>query len=286
MALSGADKIWIQDEIQNALKRHGWGKLKGFIKDWGGAGAFVGIVIFLVTQWTAYTEFRVHTVDQLGNIEKRLNKLEAAPYIAVLKQSAENPTNPKSIQETKQALKEAKGTKARIPPEVVKETGAKFMEASQNNSDAWDATLSFLDYRSFLNQSTEPQLTHPLTLSDVEQHYFLTNFSNHKPRFSVYGHAPIAQAARLNLIGKAEPLEPYGHAYVLLEGDSVIIDDLEMKNVVFRNVHIIYLGGRFIMENVYFINCTFEIVRQTNGQNFARAVLNSNPVSAAELKPT
>jgi hypothetical protein len=59
-------------------KREGWGKLTGFIKDWGGFGAAVAIIMFFIVQWTSLTEFRVNTNDRLDSIEKRLLILRAS----------------------------------------------------------------------------------------------------------------------------------------------------------------------------------------------------------------
>lgn len=65
-------------------------------------------------------------------------------------------------------------------------------------------------------------------------------------------------------------------AYFLLELDTrvtLVLDDTRLKNVIIMNSKVKYLGGPAQLENVYFVNCTFEIVRQPTGQLFASAVL-------------
>ncbi len=83
MPLNETDKTWIRQEIQNALKRQGRGKVIGFIKDWSGIGGCVAILIFILLQWTAYVEFRTQTNDRLGVIEKGLTTLQLQSQISL-----------------------------------------------------------------------------------------------------------------------------------------------------------------------------------------------------------
>jgi hypothetical protein len=50
-----------------------------------------------------------------------------------------------------------------------------------------------------------------------------------------------------------------------------------MKKVILRNVNIFYDGGPLEMPDVYFINCTFEVKQQSNGQRLVAAVLEPPP---------
>lgn len=50
-----------------------------------------------------------------------------------------------------------------------------------------------------------------------------------------------------------------------------------MKNVIFKDTEITYDGGPVDMQNVFFVNCTFNIVKKPNGKNFATSVLASLP---------
>lgn len=74
--LNEQDKAWIRETIQTAHKARGWSKLARFIKDWSGTGAAVAIVLFTATQWTAYVEFRTTTNNELGELAKRLDKID------------------------------------------------------------------------------------------------------------------------------------------------------------------------------------------------------------------
>jgi hypothetical protein len=69
MSLNPTDKSWVQREIEMGFQKHRSerGKVAGFIKDWGEVGAVVAILLFGVTQWGDYKEFRVHTGDRLDS---------------------------------------------------------------------------------------------------------------------------------------------------------------------------------------------------------------------------
>jgi hypothetical protein len=93
-----------------------------------------------------------------------------------------------------------------------------------------------------------------------------------------FGVAPSANAARLNLIGKDENANlPVGAAILIADGGRMTIDGMDIKNVVFRNVEIIYNGGQIILANVTFVNCTFKMVRTSKAQELASTLLGSGP---------
>jgi len=77
MALNNTDKAWITLEIQTALKRKGWGRFTGFIRDWSGTSAVVAILILTFAKWEGYVEFRTKTSDRLDAIEKTLSQISA-----------------------------------------------------------------------------------------------------------------------------------------------------------------------------------------------------------------
>ena len=66
MPLNETDKACIREHVRGAHERHGWGKFTGAIKDRGGAGAAITILILALTRWTTYIEFRTQTNDRLG----------------------------------------------------------------------------------------------------------------------------------------------------------------------------------------------------------------------------
>jgi hypothetical protein len=58
------------------------------------------------------------------------------------------------------------------------------------------------------------------------------------------------------------------------------LDGFHWRNVVFVNTHIKYYGGEVELANVRFVQCTFQIVRDSHGSQMANyvAVLPSEPV--------
>jgi hypothetical protein len=55
------------------------------------------------------------------------------------------------------------------------------------------------------------------------------------------------------------------------------LDNTEFRHVIFSNVHVAWQGGPVIMRDVYFVNCTFDLLRD-NGQNLADAILSNTAV--------
>jgi hypothetical protein len=164
-----------------------------------------------------------------------------------------------SLEEVDGIIKLARSEGIKLDPSVVERYG-KRVAALQNVST--DPRLRrLLDYRSALNVDAQPSLPkrnlgppNP----DIIAHLRFGNLRATQPAIATYGIVPSAQSAVLNFIGEHLNLEhSTGAAFIVLQGDELILDGLEMKNVILRNVSIRYYGGRVTMENVYFVNCTF-----------------------------
>ena len=79
--------------------------------------------------------------------------------------------------------------------------------------------------------------------------------------------------AKLNLLDRGDTVLSQHYQTVLVEGYSVKLDGMDMRNVVFRNSRIEYGGGRLSLDTVYFTNCTFELA--PDGKDFANVLLTS-----------
>ena len=92
---------------------------------------------------------------------------------------------------------------------------------------------------------------------------------------------PHDKAAVIERIG--HPLntdQPEGPGFFLLEGPSTLhLDGYRLKNIIFRGVKIEYKGGPIEMENVYFVNCTFDFRPTPEAQQLSKAVLASAAVT-------
>ncbi len=57
------------------------------------------------------------------------------------------------------------------------------------------------------------------------------------------------------------------------------LDGYWLKHVVIRNATLQYRGGPVILEDVYFVNCKFEIARTLPSQLLAESVLENTSIS-------
>jgi len=135
MALNETDKAWIRQEIQAAMKRRGWGKFTGFIKDWSGAGAAAGVLIFVLTQWTGYTEFRVSTGYRLDSIERELKGIRDE----LTKQSLAN-------QAILFGAEQQENTKA--PYKLLSTLASRLVQSDKSTPSYWPTAAEFISYRS------------------------------------------------------------------------------------------------------------------------------------------
>jgi hypothetical protein len=146
MPLNETDKAWIREQIQEARKRHGWGKLTGAIKDWSGAGAAIAILIFAATQWTAYVEFRTQTNDRLGTIEKKLTTSELQSQA-----SLPQPAFEKALPEVRSTIAAALKDRISVPPALIEGLKSKLLASNSAAPDFWPTLSEFVSYRSALS---------------------------------------------------------------------------------------------------------------------------------------
>jgi hypothetical protein len=52
---------------------------------------------------------------------------------------------------------------------------------------------------------------------------------------------------------------------MLRPDNALLLGGLYAKNVIVKNSKVVYHGGPLKLDNVYFVNCTFEIFHQTPG---------------------
>jgi hypothetical protein len=165
-------------------------------------------------------------------------------------------------------LQLARSENIRLNPQLIASYGKTVAAISSEPSvsdSAWQTLGNLLDYRTFLNVDLSPALKGP-PLEHAPYYHFQVMNRNPltMPTVSAYGEVPLAQAAVLNPIGKhLNEITMEGEKrtsaaeFLVLDGDELILDGMEMKNIILRNVKIRYYGSRVMMENVYFINCTF-----------------------------
>jgi hypothetical protein len=199
-------------------------------------------------------------------------------------QAAHNPTDATSIVQAREVLETAQKNSVQLPSDVVERTGKSFIQAASQQPAAWDVALQYVQYRSYLNltlplQSFQPA---PGTPAVITTQYKTVNPSGYPPaQFSVVGVISKDKAARFNMIGEDLTSDAaYGNQWIIATGGGIVMDGFKLKNVVLAGVHVVYMGGPLQMENVYFVDCTFDLARGMHGQEVASAILSSVPVSA------
>lgn len=213
-----------------------------------------------------------------------------------LQSAASNPTDPKNVSQVTKILQDAQKRNQIIEAPILASVGAKFIEVSQTTPNAWNAAISLLDYRSFLNKDFVPdvgQLTpwKSTNTYTVAVRVYPEAFSNRKPPGEVYsstisiwvagGKTPDNKSARLEELDKPQSGSS-DVAYFVVDGASsaaISLDGVYMRNVIIRNVTVVYNGGPLRLENVYFVNCKFQLDPTQRTKAFGITLLASVGVS-------
>jgi len=217
-----------------------------------------------------------------------------------LQQNAANPSDPQSVRDAKLVLAEAERAKITIPPSTVKRAGDKFLEVSKNDPQAWNTTLSFLDYRSLLNVTAVPKLTDGKLDKTFPQRFgshLRTPRTGNADDIAKGQQAVEAQQALFfgSLVTEnfavMERMEgPFnateGYQFIVYQIPNhpeaeLVLDGLHMRNVIVKNMRIAYYGGAVRLENVYFANCTFTFESPATPQtlDLASAILASPAIT-------
>src|ERR1039458_1438743 len=159
MAINKTEWEQIKVLMRDALAEHDKGNLQRF-KSWSPLAAMVAIGLFILTQWNAYTVFRVHTEDRLANIEGRALKAEATSSPATaLSQLGEVPQNvfmvafPALRTISEHSVNEVKPTSA-----VLHSVAGKLKNTPESAQDYWPTVLQFAH---FATQGGEKCLRRP-----------------------------------------------------------------------------------------------------------------------------
>jgi hypothetical protein len=90
-------------------------------------------------------------------------------------------------------------------------------------------------------------------------------------------------------IGKLEPRGKFQYlkdsfisgpnAMVTAGENGLVLDGYWLDNVVFENTTLIYRGGPVILQNVRFVNCTFDVRRSPQAEQLLAAAI-KQPVNA------
>lgn len=211
----------------------------------------------------------------------RLSHLEAVLPTARLANASVGALSGKKIQKIQKVIADAKQGGARIEPEALS-TVSRHLVLSSTDADpkladaAWKTVNQMVEYRSILNEAFLPVFSAPIEQPITTHYSFVSPSAPEGPKTGVVGVVPIDQSAIMEPIGAGLNKHlKMGNQYVIVAGSQVKIDGLQMKNVIFQGVKIIYEGGPLLINNVYFVNCTFEIPKERRGQDLVFALLQS-----------
>lgn len=286
MAFSEDNQDWIRLQIEEAIRPNGFKKVANWLRYWGLLGiaitaflTLIGLVvtlgIFTTNKISQEAEFRGKTEKTLETIDKRLTSIEGSLVNIQLKQLSA--TGPQASKDAENILRLARSNNVKLDSEAITNAGTRFVEASNARPDAWATVQEFLSYRSYLNSVTVPlgpQVR--VTDADARSHY-LINKDNIPTveQMSTVGASQAPDAAQLRNISGSDlnSASGIGPSLIVLKAPTVILDNLYAKKVVFENAHIIYRGGPVTLDDVYFLNCTFEIENHAKGQEMAKKIL-------------
>ncbi len=192
----------------------------------------------------------------------------------------------KSLPQLKAAAQLGSQSKTPMSTSDIAGVGKRAISLASGSSDtaslAWETTTALLQYRSVLNNFNPPKgldAVKPIDSQAVITHYHNYTEPGHTlPKFSIANLlVPGAKAAAMDYIGTDQNKDlPMAWALLVAEGGSVKLDKMHLRSVVLVNVHVIYRGtGPVILENVYFLNCTFDITNDSKGVQLASEILTS-----------
>jgi outer membrane murein-binding lipoprotein Lpp len=199
-----------------------------------------------------------------------------------------------SLKRADDALRFAKSQNIDLGAQLVSAYGKQLTSLS-GDRQAWKTLANVLGYRSFLNSKFLPVLPPLRPYTYEEGGYEIHNSivlegdvskaATTFPAVALAGYATPEQSARSEHLYHLQP-NGSGAQFIIIDwkGKNIRIglDDQYFKNVILKNASIVYLGGAIRLENVYFVNCTFDIVApnpRTPGYDFALKALDNLAVT-------
>ena len=231
------------------------------------------------------------TNDKLDTLGQRVAKIEGKLDGLKIQSLAMQPKKGVNARQASEILNAAKKDGTKLDQELITVAGKEFISAGISSSDphVWNAALSFLNYHTTEN-TVRAATTDELTPADKNKRHqwqgiFPMNSGKANVIFSHGKAVPADKAAVFELIGThLNSGETVGSEFILLGGSTGFpggwkLDGFRMKNVIFKDTEITYEGGPVEMQNVHFVNCTFNVSKRPNGLNFANSVLVSAPAT-------
>jgi hypothetical protein len=214
---------------------------------------------------------------RIGKLEGRFEQLDELQQIqhssAVIQPGSG--ASPKAIGDAASRLKQENIFLPRTP---VTETAKSLAQKAPTDASgtSWIALSQILEYISFLNKQSSPlQILKPFVGKDTFI-YLPHGWTGQHAWFGSSTYPDVPQFVPIDWGLASNEGVHEGPSFLVLSGAPLILDGYLMKRVILVNVEITYDGGPLQMENVYFVNCTFNIKPTVRSKNLAIAMLSEN----------
>jgi hypothetical protein len=146
---------------------------------------------------------------------------------------------------------------------------------------AWEAVIAALNYHSSHASGSVESPVPTGTIVEATYYYMPSQPGFQRGAISQFGgsHPPnVPQFRSLDAPDLNEKVTT-GPSYLFWTGGSVRLDDMFVKRVVFIDALVVYRSGPLELEDVSFIQCTFDVDQGAQGREFAKAFLLSSSSS-------
>jgi hypothetical protein len=242
---------------------------------------------------------------KIEDMDRRQDRLETRAIPALLTAPLPKSANllRADLEEKAELAIAAKKNQISVDPREIASTGKQILEIGAKNPDltdvSWQTVGAFLDYRSFLNMKFAPQLSNLTQLADSATPILDLRFtplpppSNSKlnviPAFMFWAHGVAPPNDRAMVYRISKPIKSGGdYQFFLFDGygGTIVVDDQGMRNIIIKNSVIEYDGGSVILQNVYFVNCTFKFTRTPTSESLGASILASTATNFSAPKST
>jgi hypothetical protein len=297
MPLNESDRSWVREQIREFQQQS---KVARFFQHWLPLLIVGGGLIWFLNGWSGYVTFRTHTNDKLGTIEQDSIKTSAAildiqrsiqnlnkvqPILLLQSAVSEARVNNISaanaqIEQADEILVSLKRDRVRVSKTFFESaiSAAHQLEPYKGLTNIHGVSQALAEYRSSLN----PEPTLPKKVNAA-----LPNLSKSPIPTGLYDCVPpVAFSPGLLMVdGGGSGLDcrsrrpnedvfispspsietnPQMMNFIIL-GGTQSLDFFKWKNMTFVNTHIKYAGHAVVLENVRFVNCTFDVPADTLG---------------------
>lgn len=270
-------------------------------------GVAAAAMIYAMSERRQVTDFRNYTEDRFASVDKEMSGLGAALATLIGDQEvskgdfatrapamleeeatqAEMKVHPLMAGEMAIVIaRRAREMHVRSDPERIATVALRFLRLTEDDprlAEAYMQSIAELaSYRSWLMPNpfgaSGGSVTHEVMSAVPKIHSFQPQTLESR----VTGYKQTADGyttgeARLVVLNRSEPLvagDEQGYRALMVDGYNLILDGLDARNVVFNNCKITCRGGPLALDNVHFVNCTFDL--DTTAQDVAAALFQSS----------